>query len=218
MKPRYTTKTADRLKEEGAPLAGKKIAILMADGFEQDEFVEPRNALKNAGAQPLIVSPVRGKVRGWKKTEWGDTFPVDIPLDTADANDFDGLLLPGGVMNPNTLRGNSTAVQFVREFFSQGKPVAAICHGPWTLIDAGVVKGRQVTSYHSIRSDLINAGAKWVDEEVVVDNGLVTSRKPADIPAFNLKMIEEFAEGKHDGQMAGISTPQSAASDIMSER
>lgn len=204
MKPRHTTKTLDRLKEEGAPLAGKKIAILVADGFEQEELVEPRNALKNAGAQPLIVSPARGKVRGWEHTEWGDTFPVDIPLDSAEADDFDALLLPGGVMNPDKLRGDEKAVQFVRKFFEQGKPVASICHGPWTLIDAGVVKGRQMTSYHSIRSDLINAGAKWVDEEVVVDNGLVTSRKPADLPAFNLKMIEEFAEGKHEGQKAGM--------------
>src|SRR5690606_30921268 len=150
---------------------------------------------KNAGAQPLIVSPVKGKVRGWQHTEWGDTFPVDIPLESVDVNDFDGLLLPGGVMNPDKLRSDPSAVQVVREFFSQGKPVAAICHGPWTLIDAGVVKGRQMTSYHSIKSDLINAGAKWVDEEVVVDSGLVTSRKPADIPAFNAKMVEEFAEG-----------------------
>ena len=211
MKPRYTTKTSDRLKEEGAPLAGKRIAILVADGFEQEELVEPRNALKNAGAQPLIVSPVKGKVRGWKHTEWGDTFPVDIPLEKANPDDFAGLLLPGGVMNPDKLRANPKAVQFVRDFFAQGKPVAAICHGPWTLIDAGVVKGRQMTSYHSIRSDLINAGAKWVDEEVIVDNGLVTSRKPSDLPAFNRKMIEEFAEGKHEGQRTGVAMSGSGA-------
>ncbi len=214
MKPRHTAKNSDRLKEEGAPLAGKKIAILVADGFEQEELVEPRNALKNAGAQALIVSPVKGKVRGWQHKEWGDTFPVDIPLEGADPSDFDGLLLPGGVMNPDVLRSNQSAVQFVRKFFAQGKPVAAICHGPWTLIDAGVVKGRQMTSYHSIKSDLINAGAKWVDQEVVVDNGLVTSRKPADIPAFNAKMIEEFAEGKHDGQKAGIEMPASGVPTI----
>ena len=214
MKPRYTTKTSERLKEEGAPLSGKKIAILVADGFEQEELVEPRNALKNAGAQPLIISPAKGKVRGWKDTEWGDTFPVDIPLETADANDYDGLLLPGGVMNPDKLRANQKAVHFVRDFFSQGKPVAAICHGPWTLIDAGVVKGRQMTSYHSIKSDLINAGAKWIDEEVVVDNGLVTSRKPADIPAFNDKMIEEFGEGKHEAQKAGVAMPSSGVPNV----
>jgi protease I len=209
MKPRHTTKTSERLREEGAPLAGMKIAILVADGFEQEELVEPRNALKNAGAQPFIISPVKGKVRGWEHTEWGDTFPVDIPLDNANPDDFAGLLLPGGVMNPDKLRADPKATQFVRDFFAQGKPVAAICHGPWTLIDAGVVKGRQMTSYHSIKSDLINAGAKWVDEEVIVDNGLVTSRKPADIPAFNRKMIEEFAEGKHEGQKAGVAMPGS---------
>lgn len=209
MKPRYTTKTSERLKEEGAPLAGKKIAILVADGFEQEEMVEPRNALKNAGAQTSIVSPVKGKVRGWEHTEWGDTFPVDIPLEKANPDDFDALLLPGGVMNPDKLRANPKAVQFVRDFFAQGKPVAAICHGPWTLIDAGVVKGRQMTSYHSIRTDLINAGAKWVNEEVVVDMGLVTSRQPSDIPAFNRKMIEEFAEGEHDRQKDAVATPGS---------
>lgn len=209
MKPRHTTKTSDRLREEGAPLVGKKIAILVEDGFEQEELVEPRNALKNAGAQPFIVSPVKGKVRGWEHTEWGDTFPVDIPLENASPDDFAGLLLPGGVMNPDKLRANPKAVQFVRDFFAQGKPVAAICHGPWTLIDAGVVKGRQMTSYHSIKTDLINAGAKWVNEEVVVDMGLVTSRQPSDIPAFNRKMIEEFAEGKHEGQKAGVAMPGS---------
>jgi protease I len=209
MKPRHTTKSADRMKESGASLAGKKVAILVADGFEQSEMVEPRDALREAGAQALIVSPAKGKVRGWQHSEWGDTFPVEIPLEGANANDFDALLLPGGVMNPDKLRADQKAVQFVREFFREGKPVAAICHGPWTLIDADVVKGRQMTSYHSIRSDLINAGAKWVDEEVIVDNGLVTSRKPSDIPAFNRKMIEEFAEGKHEGQSAGVAMPGS---------
>lgn len=202
MKPRYTTKTTDRLQQEGAPLAGRKIAILVADGFEQEELVEPRNALKNAGAQPLIVSPAKGKVMGWKDKDWGDTFPVDIALDKAEVDDFDALLLPGGVMNPDTLRGEPKAIQLVRDFFAQGKPVAAICHGPWTLIDAGVVKGRKMTSYHTIKTDLVNAGAKWVDQEVVVDWGLVTSRQPSDIPAFNRKMIEEFTEGKHDHQRA----------------
>lgn len=209
MKPRYTTKTSGRLKEEGAPLVGKKIAILVADGFEQEEMVEPRNALKNAGAQTFIISPVKGKVRGWEHTEWGDTFPVDIQLEKANPDDYEGLLLPGGVMNPDKLRANSKATQFVRDFFAQGKPVAAICHGPWTLIDAGVVKGREMTSYHSIRTDLINAGAKWVNEEVVVDMGLVTSRQPSDIPAFNRKMIEEFAEGKHERQKDAVATPGS---------
>ncbi|MFN7141570.1 MAG: type 1 glutamine amidotransferase domain-containing protein, partial [Limisphaerales bacterium] len=206
MQPRHTTKTTERLKEEGAPLAGKKVAILVADGFEQSELVEPRNALKNAGADTMIISPAKGKVMGWKDKDWGDTFAVDTTLEKANADDYDALLLPGGVMNPDKLRANEQAVHFVRRFFEQKKPVAAICHGPWTLIDAGVVKGRELTSYHSIRSDLLNAGAKWVDQEVVVDAGLVTSRQPSDIPAFNQKMIEEFAEGKHEGQLAGAAT------------
>src|SRR5439155_11747499 len=157
----------------------------------------PRMALNEAGAQTNIISPAVREVKGWRHTDWGETFPVDISLDRADPRDFDALLLPGGVMNPDKLRRNPKALQFVRSFFEQGKPVAAICHGPWTLIDAGVVKGRKVTSYHSIQTDLKNADAEWVDEEVVVDNGLVTSRKPDDIPAFNRKMIEEFAEGVH---------------------
>jgi protease I len=203
MKPRFTTKTSERLKQEGAPLVGKKIAIMVADGFEQEEMVEPRNALKDAGAQTQIVSPKKGKVMGWKHTDWGDTFRVDVELEKANPDDFDALLLPGGVMNPDKLRANAKAVQFARDFFAQGKPVAAICHGPWTLIEAGVVKGRLLTSYKSIRSDLINAGAKWVNQEVVVDMGLVTSRQPSDIPAFNRKMIEEFAEGKHEAQKTG---------------
>ncbi|MBA4149743.1 MAG: type 1 glutamine amidotransferase [Verrucomicrobia bacterium] len=207
MQPRHTTKNTERLKEEGAPLAGRKVAILVADGFEQSELVEPRNALKNAGATTHIVSPVKGKVIGWKDKDWGDTIAIDVQLENARPDDYDALLLPGGVINPDNLRANPQAVQFVRKFFEQSKPVAAICHGPWTLIDAGVVEGRQMTSYHSIRSDLLNAGAKWIDKEVVVDNGLVTSRQPSDIPAFNRKMIEEFAEGKHSLQKAGVAIP-----------
>ena len=206
MQPRYSTKTSERMKKEGAPLAGRKIAILVADGFEQSEMVEPRNALKNAGAEPLIVSPAKGKVMGWKDKDWGDTFPVDIAIDSANPDDFDGLLLPGGVMNPDKLRANMKAVQFVRDFFAAGKPVAAICHGPWTLVEAGVVRGRKMTSYNSIRTDLINAGADWVDQEVVVDQGLVTSRQPSDIPAFNKKMIEEFVEGIHHRTMASATS------------
>jgi protease I len=181
-------------------LSGKRIAILVADGFEQVEMTEPKQALDQAGATTQIVSPAKGKVKGWQHTEWGDQFPVDLPLEQARADDFDALLLPGGVMNPDKLRMNKQAVQFVRSFFDAGKPVAAICHGPWTLIEAGVVKGRTMTSYASIQTDLKNAGANWVDQEVVIDNGLVTSRKPDDIPAFNRKMIEEFAEGHHDRQ------------------
>jgi protease I len=181
-------------------LNGKKVAILVADGFEQDELTEPKKALEEAGAQTQIVSPAQGEVKGWQHTEWGDRFRVDVPLEQANADDYDALLLPGGVMNPDKLRRNPKAVQFVRAFFDTAKPVAAICHGPWTLIDAGVVQGRKMTSYESIQSDLKNAGAEWVDQEVVTDNGLVTSRKPQDIPAFNRKMIEEFAEGRHSQQ------------------
>jgi protease I len=183
-------------------LNGKKVAILVADGFEQVEMTEPRKALDQAGAQTQIVSPAQGKVKGWQHTDWGDAFPVDVPLEQARADDYDALLLPGGVMNPDKLRRNQRALQFVKAFFESGKPVAAICHGPWTLIDAGVASGRKMTSYESIQTDLKNAGASWVDQEVVVDNGLVTSRKPDDIPAFNRKMIEEFAEGRHDRQRA----------------
>jgi protease I len=184
------------------PLNGKRVAILVADGFEQVELTEPKRALEEAGARALIVSPSQGQVKGWKHTEWGDQFPVDVPLDRANPNEYDALLLPGGVMNPDKLRRNQQALQFVRSFFDAGKPVAAICHGPWTLIDAGVISGRKLTSYESIQTDLKNAGAEWVDQEVVVDKGLVTSRKPDDIPAFNRKMIEEFAEGRHEQRRA----------------
>lgn len=183
-----------------AKLTGKRIAIVVTDGFEQTEMTEPRKALDDEGAKTVLVSPKDGKVKGWKHTEWGDSFQVDLKLSDAKASDFDALLLPGGVMNPDKLRLEPEAAKFVRAFFDAGKPVAAICHGPWLLIDAGVVKGRTVTSWPSIRTDLKNAGANVVDREVVVDRGLVTSRKPDDIPAFNQKMIEEFAEGKHKTQ------------------
>jgi protease I len=181
-------------------LSGKRIAILVTDGFRLEELTEPRKALEEAGARADIVSPNRDKVKGWRDNKWEGEFDVDVVLESADASDYDGLLLPGGVMNPDKLRRNEQALDFVRDFFSAGKPVAAICHGPWTLIDAGVVKGRRMTSYEAIQTDLKNAGAIWSDEEVVVDDGLVTSRKPSDIPAFNRKMIEEFAEGVHQGQ------------------
>jgi len=181
-------------------LKGKKVAILVADQFEQVELTKPREALDQAGAEALIVSPNSDKVRGWNGTDWGEDFPVDISLEEASPEDFDALLLPGGVKNPDTLRSDEKAIRFVRHFFEAGKPVAAICHGPWTLINAGVVKGRKLTSYKSIELDLRNAGAEWVDEEVVVDAGLVTSRKPDDIPAFNRKMVEEFGEGRHEEQ------------------
>ncbi|HSU41327.1 MAG TPA: type 1 glutamine amidotransferase domain-containing protein [Polyangiaceae bacterium] len=185
-----------------AKLNGKRIAIVVTDGFEQVEMTEPKQALEREGAKTVIVSPKEGKVKGWKHTDWGDSFNVEMKLSEARESEFDALLLPGGAMNPDKLRLEPEAVNFVRRFFEAGKPVAAICHGPWLLIDAGVAKGRTVTSWPSIRLDLKNAGANVVDEEVVVDRGLVTSRKPDDIPAFNRKMIEEFAEGTHRTQAA----------------
>ena len=179
-------------------LDGVRVAILATDGFEQVELTDPKEALEREGAVTHIISPKADEIKGWKHTEWGDRFPVDASLDEADPHEYDALLLPGGVMNPDKLRMEPNAVDFVRHFVDSGKPVAAICHGPWTLIEAGALPGRTVTSYPSIKSDLINAGALWVDREVVVDSGLVTSRKPDDLPAFNAKMIEEFAEGKHE--------------------
>ena len=178
-------------------LEGKRIAILVADGFEQVELTSPKEALEEAGAETEIVSPAEKKVRGWDETDWGSKFKVDVALGEANAADYDALLLPGGVMNPDHLRLEPKAIHFIREFFAAGKPVAAICHGPWTLIDAGVARGRRMTSYPSLRMDLKNAGVDWVDEEVVVDNGLVTSRRPADLPAFNRKLVEEVGEGVH---------------------
>ena len=178
-------------------LNGKKIAILVENGFEQVEMTEPREALEEAGAGTDLVSPVQGRVKGWKFTDWGDEFDVDVQLSEASPDDYDALLLPGGVINPDKLRLHPEAIRFIRQFFDQNKPIAAICHGPWTLIDAEIVRGRTVTSWPSLRVDLRNAGANWVDQQVVVDNGLVTSRKPDDIPAFNRKMIEEFREGLH---------------------
>lgn len=179
-------------------LQGKRIAILVEKGFEQIELTEPRKALIEAGAGTDVVSPVSGSVKGWNFTDWGDEVPVDVTLDEANPDHYDGLVLPGGVMNPDKLRMNPRALEFIKAFFEARKPVAAICHAPWTLIDAGVVSGRKITSYPSLATDLRNAGAKWVDSEVVVDNGLVTSRNPDDLPAFTSKMIEEFAEGRHE--------------------
>lgn len=178
-------------------LDGMRVAILVTDGFEQSELTEPRRALDEAGAATKIVSPNDAQVQGWKHFDHADRFDVDVRLDDASAADFDALLLPGGVANPDQLRMNPKAVEFVRTFADQAKPIAAICHGPWTLIEAGAVRGRTVTSWPSLRTDLENAGAEWVDREVVADEGLVTSRNPQDIPAFNAKMIEEFAEGRH---------------------
>jgi len=181
----------------GSKLKGKKVAILVTDGFEQPEMVEPRKALDEAGAKTTLVAPHSGQVKAWNSTDWGDKFPVDRTLEEAKPEQFDALLLPGGVMNPDKLRMIPQAVQFVKRFFDEGKPVAAICHGPWILVEAGVVRGRKLTSWPSLKTDIRNAGGSWEDAEVLTDHGLVTSRKPADIPAFNRKMIEEFAEGKH---------------------
>jgi len=178
-------------------LAGKKIAILATDGVEQSELQQPREALDQAGATTQLISPKQDEIIAWDGDDFGSSFDVDVKLGDARADDYDGLLLPGGVMNPDKLRQEPEAVRFVQAFFAAGKPVAAICHGPQMLIEADVVRGRTLTSYPSVKTDLINAGATWVDESVVTDNGLVTSRKPDDIPDFNRKMIEEFAEGVH---------------------
>lgn len=186
-------------------LSNKKIAILVTDGFEQVEMTEPKKALEQAGAQTHLISPKRDRVQGWNHFDKGEYFSVDVPLDKANPNDYDALVLPGGVANPDQLRTEEKAVRFIKSFFEAGKPVAAICHGPWTLIEANAVKGRTVTSWLSLKTDLQNAGANWVDREVVVDNGLVTSRNPQDIPAFNSKIIEEFAEGKHREQSLSAS-------------
>jgi protease I len=186
-----------------AKLDGKRVAILVAEGFEQSEMTGPRKALDEAGAQTRLVSPSQGEVQGWNHFDKGDRFTVDVPLEQARAEDFDALVLPGGVANPDQLRTMPKAVAFARSFFDAGKPIGVICHGPWTLIEAGVVEGRTMTSWPSLKTDLENAGAKWVDQEVVVDRGLVSSRKPNDLPAFNRKIVEEFAEGSHGRGLSG---------------
>ncbi len=178
-------------------LNNKRVAILATNGFEESELREPREALLSAGAFVDLISPEAGAIKGWKDGNWSDTEQVDRTVADAKAEDYDALLLPGGVMNPDKLRMDPDAVAFVRAFFDQHKPVAAICHGTWLLAEADVVHGRKLTSYPSLRTDLINAGAEWVDQEVVVDNGLVTSRSPKDLPAFIAKMVEEIAEGVH---------------------
>ncbi len=178
-------------------LNSKKVAVLAANGFEQSELEQPVAALKEAGAEVDIVSLEAGKIKGWKDKNWGDELAVDKTVAQARAADYDALVLPGGVMNPDQLRRNKDAVAFVSAFMEAKKPVAAICHAPWTLIEAGALEGRTLTSYPSLKTDLTNAGATWVDREVVVDNGLVTSRDPRDLPAFCKKMTEEIAEGPH---------------------
>ncbi|HEY4329194.1 MAG TPA: type 1 glutamine amidotransferase domain-containing protein [Phycisphaerae bacterium] len=189
-------------KNTSRNLSGKKVAIVATDGFEEAELVEPKLALEQAGAKVDIIAPKAGTICSWDEKDWGMKMAVDRTSDSVNSRDYDALLLPGGVMNPDKLRRDQTVLRFVRSFFEAGKPVAAICHGPWTLIDAGVVKGRKMTSYESIQTDLKNAGAQWVDEPVVVDQGLVTSRKPADLPVFIAKLMEEIAEGVHTHQHA----------------
>ncbi len=178
-------------------LQGKKVAILATEGFEQVELTEPKKALEAAGAVTHILSLKPGQIKGWKFTEWGDTVPVDKVVSDAKVSDYDLLVLPGGVQNPDKLRLDATAVKFAKDFFESGKPVGAICHASWTLIEAGVVKGKTMTSWPSLKTDLKNAGAEWVDKEVVVDGNLTTSRKPDDLPAFNQKLVEALA-----GQLA----------------
>lgn len=183
-------------------LKGKRVAFLFTDGAEQVEVTEPLEAVRKAGAEPEILSLEKGEVEMWQHFDKGDKITADKAVADADPSDYDGLVLPGGVANPDQLRMNEDAVNFVRGFFEQDKPVGVICHGPWMLVETGVAKGRKVTSWPSLQTDLRNAGAEWVDQEVVVDNGLVTSRNPDDLPAFCAKIVEEFAEGKHKQRVA----------------
>jgi protease I len=183
-------------------LKGLKVAILIEDGFEQVELTRPQKALDLAGADTKIVSPQRERVRAWNHRNWGDDFPVDVPLAQAQPNEFDALLLPGGVMNPDALRMQPRAVAFVKAFFDAAKPVAVICHGPWTVIEAGAARGRRIAAWPSLKTDLKNAGAEWVDEEVVVDGNLVSSRKPDDIPVFNREMVQLFSRARRQAKPA----------------
>ncbi len=178
-------------------LENKRVAILVTDGFEESEFLKPLEALKNAQAKVDVVSLKSGKIKSWASKNWGKEYDVDKTIDEVKAADYDALVLPGGVMNPDQLRINKKVVDFVSSFMQDGKPIAAICHGPWTLIETGHLKGRKMTSWPSLKTDLVNAGVQWVDEEVVVDDGIVTSRKPDDLPAFCSKMLEEIGEGIH---------------------
>ena len=184
-------------------LKGKNIAILATDGFEQSELEKPKQALEEAGARTQVISPAENKIKGWDKKDWGKEVPVDVVLTSANASQYDALLLPGGVMNPDQLRMNPEAVRFVKSFFDEGKPVAAICHGPWMLVETGAVGGRTVTSWPSLKTDIRNAGGTWVDQEVIVSNGVVTSRNPDDIPAFNREMISLFSKGAQQSGKSG---------------
>ena len=178
-------------------LKGKKVAILTESGFEEVELTSPKKALEDAGARVEIVSPQKEKVKAWAHDHWSIELPVDVNVEEADPNDYDALMIPGGVLNPDKMRVNDKCVEFAQHFLQEGKPVAAICHGPQLLIETGMLEGRNMTSYPSVKTDMINAGATWADREVIVDNGLVTSRSPKDLEAFNKKMIEEIKEGKH---------------------
>ena len=185
-------------------LQGKRIAFLATDMVEQVELTEPWKAVKEAGGQPELISLEEGEIQAFDHYDKADSFPVDKTVEEARADDYDALVIPGGVGNPDTMRMDENAVEFTRQFFEQGKPVGVICHGPWMLVEAGVVRGRKVTSWPSLRTDIQNAGGNWVDQEVVVDEGLVTSRKPDDLPAFNEKIVEEFCEGRHEQQAASV--------------
>jgi deglycase len=185
-------------------LQGKRVAFLATDMVEQIELTEPWKAVEEAGGQPELISLEEGEIQGFNHYDKADTFPVDKTVEEARADDYDALVIPGGVGNPDTMRMDENAVEFTRQFFEQGKPVGVICHGPWMLVEAGVVRGRKVTSWPSLRTDIQNAGGNWVDQEVVVDEGLVTSRKPDDLPAFKAKIVEEFCEGRHEQQAASV--------------
>jgi protease I len=185
-----------------AQISGKKVLILATNGFEQSELEVPRDRLKEAGAKVDIVSPEKGEIKGWDKKDWGKSVKVDRSLDEVSAGDYDAIVLPGGQINPDILRTNDKALKLIRDFYDQKKIVAAICHAPWLLIETGIVKGQKITSYNSIKTDVINAGGKWEDKEVVVDQGLVTSRNPKDLEAFSSKIIEEVSEGRHTQRAA----------------
>jgi protease I len=183
-------------------VSGKKIAILATHGFEQSELEVPQQRLKEAGATVEVVSPESGQIRGWDMKDWGHPVKVDRPLDSAKPDDYDAIVLPGGQINPDLLRVNDKALKFIRAFYDQGKIVAAVCHAPWLLIETGIIRGRRATSYHSIKTDVKNAGAKWEDAQVVVDEGIITSRNPKDLEAFSAKIIEEVGEGRHHRRAA----------------